>query len=176
MSNRFIELRDALLRTRADLAAAQQGFRWPEFGEFNWVRDYFEVIAAGNAAPALRLVDDAGTDQELSFAELARRAAQLANFLAGHGLQAGDRVLLMLPNCVPLWETMLAAIRLGAVVIPATHAARARRPHRSPRARPGQGRDHRGGADRALCRPRGRAVAHRGRGAHRGLAGLRRLA
>src|SRR6185437_11786854 len=120
MSNRFIELRDALLQTRADLAAAQQGFRWPEFGEFNWVRDYFEVIAAGNAAPALRLVDDAGTDQELSFAELARRAAQLANFLAGHGLQAGDRVLLMLPNCVPLWETMLAAIRLGAVVIPAS--------------------------------------------------------
>ena len=120
MSNRFIELRDALLQTRADLAAAQQGFRWPQFGEFNWVRDYFEVIAAGNAAPALRLVDDAGTDQELSFAELARRAAQLANFFAGHGLQAGDRVLLMLPNCVPLWETMLAAIRLGAVVIPAS--------------------------------------------------------
>jgi len=120
MSNRFIELRDALLRTRGDLAGAQQALRWPEFSEFNWVRDYFEVIAAGNAAPALRLVDDAGADQQLSFAELARRAAQVANFLAGHGLRAGDRVLLMLPNCVPLWETMLAAIRLGAVVIPAT--------------------------------------------------------
>jgi acetyl-CoA synthetase len=26
----------------------------------------------------------------------------------------------MLPNCVALWETMLAAIRLGAVIIPAT--------------------------------------------------------
>ncbi|MBV9358763.1 MAG: AMP-binding protein, partial [Chloroflexi bacterium] len=31
----------------------------------------------------------------------------------------GDRILLLLPNCVPLWETTLAAMKLGAVVIPA---------------------------------------------------------
>ena len=36
----------------------------------------------------------------------------------------GDRVLLMLGNGVPLWEVMLAAMKLGAVIIPADHAAR----------------------------------------------------
>ena len=36
------------------------------------------------------------------------------------GARKGDRILLMMGNEVPLWETMLAAIKLGAVLIPAT--------------------------------------------------------
>jgi acetyl-CoA synthetase len=119
-SDRFIEVRDQLLRCREDWTGAQRQFRWPVLGEFNWVRDYFDVVAAGNGAPALRVVDDAGGDQSLTFSELAQRSAQVANFLASEGLRAGERLLIMLPNCVPLWETMLAAIRLGAVMIPAT--------------------------------------------------------
>jgi acetyl-CoA synthetase len=119
-SRRFIEVRDQLLRCREDWTGAQRQFRWPVLGEFNWARDYFDVVAADNGAPALRVVDDAGGDQSLTFSELAQRSAQVANFLASEGLRAGDRLLIMLPNCVPLWETMLAAIRLGAVMIPAT--------------------------------------------------------
>src|SRR5579863_6170903 len=59
----FLEARDQLLRCREDLGAALRGFRWPAFAEFNWARDYFDVIAAGNDAPALRVVDDAGGDE-----------------------------------------------------------------------------------------------------------------
>ena len=119
-TGRFIEVRDQLLRCREDWMGAQREFRWPAFEEFNWVRDYFDVVAANNDTPALRVVDDAGGDQSLAFSELAQRSAQVANFFAAAGLRAGDRLLIMLPNSVPLWETMLAAIRLGAVMIPAT--------------------------------------------------------
>ena len=119
-SQRFIALRDELLRMREDCAGARRVFRWPVFEHFNWARDYFEAIAAGNEATALRMVDDAGGDRAVSFAAMARRAAQVAAFLAAHGIGRGDRILVMLPNCVALWEVMLAAIRLGAVIIPAT--------------------------------------------------------
>ena len=119
-SRRFIALRDQLLRVREDWQAACDAFRWPLFEEFNWAGDYFDVIAAGNQATALRVVDDKGGDESVSFAAMAARASQVASFLASHGVLRGDRILLMLPNCLPLWEVMLAAIRLGAVIIPAT--------------------------------------------------------
>ena len=119
-SRRFIALRDQLLRWREDWPGASREFRWPVFERFNWAADYFDVIATDNSATALRVVDDAGGDQSLSFLAMARRSAQVAAFLAARGVQRGDRLLLMLPNCVALWETMLAAIRLGAVMIPAT--------------------------------------------------------
>jgi acetyl-CoA synthetase len=119
-SDRFIALRDELLRARTDWPQACNSFRWPVFEEFNWVGDYFDVIAAREDATALRMVDDAGGDQSVSFAAMSARAAQVAAFLTAHGVARGDRLLLMLPNCVALWEVMLAAIRVGAVIIPAT--------------------------------------------------------
>lgn len=119
-TRQFIEARDQLLRLREDLDTAQREFRWPAFENFNWVRDYFDVIAAGNDAAALRVIDDLGGDETLSFAQLSRRASQVANFFKAQGVGPGDRILIMLGNVVPLWETTLAAIKLGAVIIPAT--------------------------------------------------------
>lgn len=119
-SDKFLAARDLLLRSREKPAGAQQSFRWPEFDEFNWMGDYFDVIASGNSAPALRVVDDEGGDQSVSFAQLAKRSRQVASFLQSLGVERGDRLLLMLPNSIALWETMLAAIRAGVVIIPAT--------------------------------------------------------
>src|ERR1700746_1627718 len=100
--HRFIELRDQLLDLREDWQRAQREFRWPQLTHFNWAHDYFDAIALGNTDPALRVIDDAGGDQTLSFEELAQRSARVAASLTQHGLRAGDRVLLMLPNGVPL--------------------------------------------------------------------------
>src|SRR5205807_9673270 len=113
-SRRFLELRDLLLRFREDWAGAQREFRWPAFEQFNWAHDYFDVIAAGNDAPALLVVDDAGGDRSLSLSELARRSAQVASFPASQGLEPGGRRLVPLPTRRPLVPTMLAASRRGA--------------------------------------------------------------
>ncbi len=118
--NGFIALRDRVLDSTVSTAEAAGRFRWEGVTHFNWVREFYDVIAAGNDAPALRVVDDSGNDHSLSFATLARRSHQVACYLSDQGLKAGDRVLVMLGNVVPLWETMLALIRMGAVVIPTT--------------------------------------------------------
>jgi acetyl-CoA synthetase len=116
----FRAARDLLLRLRTDAPAATREFRWPELHDWNWATDWFDVVAREPSRAALRVVDDAGADVTLTYAELSRRSQQVANLLARHGVGPGDRVLLMLGNVVPLWETMLATIRLGAVMIPAT--------------------------------------------------------
>ena len=114
------ELRDRLLEHREDYDAARAAFDWPQLGEFNWALDWFDPLARGNEQPGLLVVEADGSSQELSFDALARRSDQLANWLRAQGVARGDRIVLMLGNQIELWETMLAAMKLGAVVIPAT--------------------------------------------------------
>jgi acetyl-CoA synthetase len=116
----FIAARDFLLCHREDYAKAYAEFQWPKLDRFNWALDYFDVMARGNAQPALWLVDEDAGEIKLSFADLSERSDRVANALRGLGVKRGDRVLLMLGNVVPLWETMLAAMKLGAVIVPAT--------------------------------------------------------
>ncbi len=116
----FLAARDFLLAHRNDYATAVRDFRWPQFDEFNWALDYFDAMAAGNQAPALWIVEEDGSEQRYSFAELAERSNRVANHLRERGVRRGERILLMLGNHIALWETMLAAFKLGAVVIPAT--------------------------------------------------------
>lgn len=118
--DRFRAARDLLLARRTDLDAARAAFEWPRLEHFNWAVDWFDAVARDNDAPALHLVEESGIEARCSYAELSRRSTQVASFLAAQGAKAGDRLLLMLGNEVPLWETMLAAIKLGVVVIPAT--------------------------------------------------------
>src|SRR5690242_13392482 len=121
----FKEARAFLLNYRTDYDAAVKGFRWPDPVPFNWALDWFDGELARDPdsrdRAALWIVD-AGSDREtkLSFAELSERSNRVANFLRAQGLKRGDHLLLLLGNVVPLWETMLAAMKLGVVVIPAT--------------------------------------------------------
>src|SRR5262245_52157803 len=116
----FIAARDFLLRHREDYAVAFRDFAWPKLGRFNWALDYFDAVARNNAQPALWLLDEDGTEIKLSFAALSERSNQVANLLRELGVRRGDRILVMLGNVAPLWECMLAAMKLGAVIVPAT--------------------------------------------------------
>ena len=117
----FRAARDLLLASREDYDAARRDFAWPELGEFNWALDWFDVIAREHPdRPALRILADDGSDVSLTYAELSSRSDQVANWLRGLGVSRGDRVLLMLGNVAPLWEVILGAMKLGAVIIPAS--------------------------------------------------------
>jgi len=121
----FQDARAFLLKHRTDYDTAVADFRWPDPVPFNWALDWFDAHLARDVSskhrPALWIVDAAAKrETKLSFEELSRRSNQVANFLRNLGLKRGDHLLLLLGNVVPLWETMLASIKLGVVVIPAT--------------------------------------------------------
>ena len=116
----FRAARDLLLRNREDYDAAIREFAWPELDEFNWALDWFDVVAAEHPGQeALRVVNEDGTTS-LTYGELADRSSRVANWLRSLGARRGDRLLLMLGNIAPLWEVILAAIKLGVVIIPAS--------------------------------------------------------
>lgn len=121
----FQDARTFLLRHRTDYDEAVANFRWPDPVPFNWALDWFDAELARDPASKDRAalwIVDAGSNREtrLSFEALSRRSNQMANFLRAQGLKRGDHLLLLLGNVVPLWETMLASMKLGVVVIPAT--------------------------------------------------------
>ena len=119
----YRDARDQLLSLSGQHDKALREFRWPDVGErFNWAVDWFDAIARGNDTTALWIVEEDGSEQRLSFDEMARRSDQVAVWLANLGVTQGDRVLVMLGNQVELWEVMLAVFKLGAVVMPTTSA------------------------------------------------------
>jgi acetyl-CoA synthetase len=115
----FLAARDFLFQQREDYETAYRDFCWPQLDKFNWALDYFDNFACGNNKTALWIVDERGSEMKLSFAEMSRRSNQVANFLRQQGVRRGDRLIVQLPNLVAIWEIMLAALKLGAVVIPA---------------------------------------------------------
>lgn len=119
----FRAARDRLLALRENYGQARNEFQWPRFDEFNFALDWFDQIAADpgkGAKPALVIVEQDGSSTRRSFAELAERSNQVANWLRSQGVRRGDRMIIMLGNQVELWELMLAGIKLGIVMIPTT--------------------------------------------------------
>jgi acetyl-CoA synthetase len=116
----FLRARDFLLAHRENYVKAYAEFRWPALERFNWALDYFDPQARGNGRTALWVVDENGSEAKLSFARMSERSNRVANFLRANGVRRGERILVMLPNMVALWEITLAAMKLGAVISPAT--------------------------------------------------------
>jgi acyl-coenzyme A synthetase/AMP-(fatty) acid ligase len=81
-----------------------------------------------DAAPPNRLALVAiardGTRTEITFGELAERSARLAGALAARGVKAGDVVMTMIGNRPEWVYAMVAALRIGAVVLPSTEQLR----------------------------------------------------
>ena len=116
----FREARDLLLEFDDRYVAAKTTFVWPRPEKFNWALDWFDSeLAAGDHGSKLALKVIGETVETRTFAELSGQSSQLANGLRSIGAKRGDRVLMMLGNTPELWVTMLAAMKLGLVLIPA---------------------------------------------------------
>ena len=86
---------------------------------FNWATEVFEGlhVAAHPDKTALILATDTGT-QTLSYGELAGRANRLLGYWRAAGVAPGQAVLLMVPVCAELWETYVAGIKGGQILVP----------------------------------------------------------
>ena len=123
-TERYREARDLLISLRGRHDEALERFDWPDVGEqFNWAVDWFDAIARGNDAPALVVVAEDGSTEEVSFDAMAARSDRVGRWLLGLGVGRGDPVLLMLGNRVELWDVMLAVMKIGAVIVPTATAA-----------------------------------------------------
>ena len=77
------------------------------------IADMFELVA-DKVPERVALVCG---DRRVTYAKLESRANQLAHYLAGQGVRAGDHVGLYLYNCNEYLEAMLACFKLRAVPI-----------------------------------------------------------
>jgi acetyl-CoA synthetase len=122
-TDNFRAARDRLVALRENRDEAVAGFEWPDVGDtFNWGVDWFDAIARSNGRPALVIAEEGGTSARFSFDEMATRSDRVGNWLRSLGVQRGDAVMLMLGNQVELWDSMLAIMKLGAVILPTTTA------------------------------------------------------
>ncbi len=118
---KFKAARDLLLEMRQDYQRAVEEFSWPNLAEFNWALDWFDALAISRGdSVALRVVEEDGSEEDVTFAAMKARSDKVASCLQHLGVKRGDRMLVVLGNVVQLWETLIAAIKVGAVVIPAT--------------------------------------------------------
>ncbi len=122
VTEEFRAARDHLLSLRGNYQEARDTFSWPGFTHFNFGFDWFDQVASGERGgkEALVINEMDGTSTRHTWKELSQRSTQLARWLSDQGVRRSDRMIVMLTNQVELWETMLAGIKLGAVLIPCT--------------------------------------------------------
>ncbi len=92
-------------------------FRWNVPARYNMAHDVCDRHAA-DGGTALIYVDATGKEARYSFRDIQRASSQLAHVLEAHGVAAGDRVGILLPQCPETGIAHVACHRMGAVSLP----------------------------------------------------------
>jgi acetyl-CoA synthetase len=92
-------------------------FAWYEGGKLNACFNCVDrhVAVRGDATAVVWAKDEPGEYEHVSYRQLQRRVARVANVLKAHGVGRGDRVCIYLPMIPDLAYAMLACARIGAV-------------------------------------------------------------
>jgi acetyl-CoA synthetase len=67
---------------------------------------------------AVRIAHDDGRDEHLTFAVIAQWSSRFAHFLQHNGIEAGDRVAVMLEPSIAFYAGLFGCIKAGAVAVP----------------------------------------------------------
>ena len=93
-------------------------FRWDIPETFNFGVDIVDAWAADRDGLAIVWENAAGAEASYRFSDVARLSDQLAHSLRRLGVRKGDRVIIMLPR-IPEWQiSLIACLKLGAIIIP----------------------------------------------------------
>ncbi|MEE2804574.1 MAG: AMP-binding protein [Pseudomonadota bacterium] len=101
-----------------DFHDLQRTFRWQIPTYFNIAEAICDRHQARSESIALYWEDAAGATAQYSFAQLISLSNRLANALRGLGVQAGDRVAIILPQRIEAALCHLAAWKVGAISLP----------------------------------------------------------
>jgi acetyl-CoA synthetase len=95
-----------------------RNFRWEIPATYNIGVDVCDKWADGKGRPALIYVDPGEREQRFTFDELRSLSNRLANALRAHGVQTGDRIGILLPQCPETLISHLAVYKLGCIALP----------------------------------------------------------
>ncbi len=92
---------------------------------FDGDRDHLNIAnecilrhADGSGRAAVRIAHADGTDEELSFDQIAAGSSRFAHWLVAQGIQPGDRVAFMLEPSLPFYLSLFGAMLMGAISVP----------------------------------------------------------
>ncbi len=92
---------------------------------FDGDRDAFNIAnecivrhADGSGRTAVRLCNADGSDERLSFDDIAARSACFAHWLDANDVQPGDRIAFMLEPSLPFYVCLFGAMQTGAISVP----------------------------------------------------------
>ena len=83
-----------------------------------------EKYTADENKKAIIFENAEGETQSITYNQLVKNANQVGNMFLKHGLQKGDKVLVMMPRSIETYEIYIAALKLGIVVIPSSEMLR----------------------------------------------------
>ncbi|WP_164670024.1 acyl-CoA synthetase MbcS [Virgibacillus doumboii] len=87
--------------------------------DYNIVME-MERFAADPTRKALIWQDDSGQSKEITYEQLMKNVNKIGNVFLGHGLKKGDKILIMIPRLIEAYETYLAALKTGIIIIPSS--------------------------------------------------------
>lgn len=92
---------------------------------FDGNRDHLNIAqecigrhADGSGRTAVRIAHADGTDEFLSFDDIAAQSARFAHWLVENGIQPGDRIAFMLEPSLTFYVSLFGAMTMGAISVP----------------------------------------------------------